>query len=445
MTLLKRFMDWVTASNKTSSSGFYYARPPLISAYVILTSIILGILGTATYAFFARSLSQQLNHRLITLVQAAAPTLDKILSEQRPNFLQSRSLLSLAADSEQSLEWFDINGNLVAKQGKYFLSLPLKKEPLNTNSKPVFQQKKEIRSVTIPVYSERPEENTLQLKGYIRASESLRQMNITLTHLRLGLWLGGGTALLFIGIGNIYLTHKAFEPTLKSFQQLKQFMAEASHELRNPLTKINFATEALLSHPEKIRRASDLRKLMMIQSSAEQMQRLLEDLLFLARTDSMPNSNDWEGSILTLSELLVPLAEHFQALARNQGIEFQTQLLDGLTIRGDASQLSRVFSNLLENALKYTETGGKISLYLEKSKQRAIVSIEDTGIGIAPEQVPFIFQRFWRAEQARRTQEEGLGLGLAIVDALIKQHKGKIIVNSKVNVGTCFKVYLPLV
>ncbi|MDJ0648907.1 MAG: HAMP domain-containing sensor histidine kinase [Xenococcaceae cyanobacterium MO_188.B19] len=388
-------------------------------------------------------MNQQLNHRLITLVQAAAPSLDRIKSEKRPNFDRDIPWLSFSSNSEQSLEWFDTNGQVVAKQGKYFPPLP---PPIkNPENKPIFQQKEQIRSVTIPIYADGVEKNTLQLKGYLRASESLREINRTLTHLQLGLWLGGSTALFLIGVSNIYLTHKAFEPTIKSFQQLKQFMAEASHELRNPLTKINFATETLLSHPEKIRRASDLRKLIMIQSSAEQMQRLLEDLLFLARTDSMPNSNEWEGSILTLSELLLPLVEHFQALARNQGIEFQTQLLDGLAIRGDASQLSRVFSNLLENAFKYTETGGKISLYLEKSKQRAIVSIEDTGIGIAPEQVPFIFQRFWRAEQARRTQEEGLGLGLAIVEALIKQHKGKIIVNSELNVGTCFKVYLPLV
>ena len=444
MTLLKQFMDWVTVSNKTSSSGFFYLRPPLLSAYVVVIGITMGVSGTALYVFFARSMNQQLNHRLITLAQAVAPTLDRVQSEKRSNFNQNISGISFTSNPEQSLEWFGTSGELLAKQGEDFPQSPLEKNSLN-NTQPIFQEKDQVRSVTIPVYTDGLEKDILQLKGYIRASESLEEINKTLAHLQIGLWLGGAICLFLIAISNIYITNQAFAPTLKTFQQLKQFMAEASHELRNPLTKINFATEALLSHPEKIRRASDLRKLMMIQSSAEQMQRLLEDLLFLARTDSMPNSNDWEGSILTLSELLVPLAEHFQALAKNRGIEFQAQLIDGLAIRGDASQLSRVFSNLLENAIKYTQTGGKISLYLEKSKQRAIVSIEDTGIGITPEQVPFVFQRFWRAEQARRTQEEGLGLGLAIVEALVKQHKGKIIVNSEVNVGTCFKVYLPLV
>ena len=443
MTLLKQFMDWVTASNKTSSSGFSYMRRRLLVAYLLIMGTILGVSGTALYVFFTRSMNQQLDQRLTTLVQAAAPSLDSVQLRGRQSLDRDIPWRALFSNPEHSLEWFDVNGNLLAREGESFPQLPLVRKSFNDSS-PVFQQADNIRSVTIAVYSDGIEKDTLQLKGYIRAAESLREIETTLAHLRLGLWLGGGTALFFIGISSIYLTHQAFKPTLKSFQQLKQFMAEASHELRNPLTKINFATEALLSHPEKIRRASDLRKLTMIQSSAEQMQRLLEDLLFLARTDSMPDSNNWEGSVLTLSELLIPLIEHFQALALKQGIEFHTKLLDGLAIKGDASQLSRAFSNLLENALKYTETGGKISVYLEQSMQGAVVSIEDTGIGIAPEQVPFIFQRFWRAEQARRSKQDGLGLGLAIVDALIKKHKGKIIVNSEVNVGTCFKVYLPL-
>ncbi len=443
MTLLKQFMGWVTASNKISSPGFFYLRRRLLLAYLLVMGTILGVSGTALYIFFTRSLNQQLDHRLLTLVQAAAPSLNKVKYEGRQSLDQELPWRALFSDREQSLEWFDVNGELLAREGGSFPRSPLVKKSLNEGS-PIFQRENKIRSVTISVYADGVKKDTLQLKGYIRANESLHKMNTTLTQLQVGLWLGGGTALFFIGLSSVYLTHQAFKPTLQSFQQLKQFMAEASHELRNPLTKINFATEALLSHPDKFRRAADLRKLTMIQSSAEQMQRLLEDLLFLARTDSMPSSNGWEGSILALSELLLPLVEHFQALASDKGIEFQTQLLEDLAIKGDPSQLSRAFSNLLENALKYTETGGKVSLYLEQSKQRVIVYIEDTGIGIATEQLPLIFQRFWRTERARRQQQEGLGLGLPIVQAIIKQHGGKISVNSELNVGTCFKVYLPL-
>ncbi|MDJ0532190.1 MAG: HAMP domain-containing sensor histidine kinase [Xenococcaceae cyanobacterium MO_207.B15] len=406
---------------------------------------ILGISGTALYVFFNTSLNQQLDHRLLTLAQAAVPSLDTVKFEGRQSLDRDIPWRALFYNREQSLEWFDVKGELLAREGDTFPRLPLVKKSLNESS-PVFEQENQIRSVTIAVYTSIEQKELLKLKGYIRASESVSRIDTTLNQLKLGLWLGGGTALFFISISSIYLTNQAFKPTLQSFQQLKQFMAEASHELRNPLTKINFATEALLSHPDKIRRVSDLRKLEMIKNSADQMKQLLEDLLFLARTDSMPSSNSsWDGSILALSELLLPLVDQFQALANHKGINFETQLLDGIAVKGDPSQLNRAFSNLLENALKYTETGGIISLNLEQSKGNAIVSVEDTGIGIDPEQLPFIFQRFWRAERVRREQREGLGLGLAIVQAIIQKHKGKITVKSEINVGTCFKIYLPLV
>jgi two-component sensor histidine kinase len=405
---------------------------------------ILGLSGTALYIFFTRSLSQHLDHRLLTLAQAAAPNLNTVKLQGRHSLDRELPWRDLFSNRDQSIEWFGVDGQILAREGHHFPRSPLVTKYLDQGS-PIFQQQDQIRSVTIAVYTDGAKKDILHLKGYIRTNESLSKKNTTLKKLQLGLWLGGSTALFFISISSVYLTNQAFKPTLQSFQQLKQFMAEASHELRNPLTKISFATESLLLHPDKFRRTSDLKKLTMIQSSTEQMKRLLEDLLFLARTDAMPDSDAWEGSIFTLSELLLTLVEYFQAIARDKKIEFEAQLLDGLAVKGDPSQLSRAFSNLLENALKYTETGGRVSLDLEQSKRSAIVSIKDNGIGIDADQLPFIFERFRRTQRARRSEEEGLGLGLAIVEAIIQQHGGKITVKSKVNVGTCFKVYLPLV
>lgn len=445
MTLWKQFTDWIMVYNKFSNQSFSYLRRRLLLAYLFVMATIIGLSGTALYIFFTRSLNQQLDHRLLTLVQAAAPSLGTVKSEGRQSLDRDLPWRALFSDRKQSLEWYSVNGELLAKEGADFPRAPIANKmssSLNEGA-PVFQQENKTRSVTIAIYTDAIHKDTLHLKGYIRASESLEPMEATLSQLRLGLWLGGGTAIFFISLSSIYLTNQALRPTLQSFQQLKQFTAEASHELRNPLTKINLATETLLSHQDKFRRASDLKKLTMIKNSAEQMKRLVEDLLFLARTDAMPSSNHLEGSVLTLSELLLPLIEYFQTVAYNKGIKFQTQLLEGLAVKGDASQLNRVFSNLIENAFKYTEAGGKVSLCLEKSKRLAIVSIEDTGIGIAAEQLPFIFQRFWRAQQVRG--KEGLGLGLPIVQAIVQKHGGKITVNSQVNIGTCFKVYLPSV
>ena len=99
---------------------------------------------------------------------------------------------------------------------------------------------------------------------------------------------------------------------------------------------------------------------------------------------------------------------------------------------------------MLDNAIKYTEAGGKVVLSLTKKRLCAVVLVEDTGVGIATEHLPFIFRRFWRADKARFRRTEGFGLGLAIASAIAQQHKGKITVSSKLGVGSCFEVYLPL-
>ena len=99
---------------------------------------------------------------------------------------------------------------------------------------------------------------------------------------------------------------------------------------------------------------------------------------------------------------------------------------------------------MLDNAIKYTETAGKVVLSLNKKRMCAVVLVEDTGVGIATEHLRFIFRRFWRADKARFRRTESFGLGLAIASAIAKQHKGKITVSSKLGVGSCFEVYLPL-
>lgn len=443
MTLPRYITKWLSIPDKLLAPSISYLQRRLILAYLLVMAGVLGISGTALYVFFARSLNQQLDHRLQTLVRAAAPSLNTVKSEGRQNLDRDLPWRDLFFQRKQSLEWFDVNGKIIAKEGTAFMRSPSIDRMLLEldNSAPIYQQEDEIRSVTIAVYTD-AEQNTLQLKGYIRASESIETIEATLKQLQLGLWLGGGTAIFFIGLSSIYLTHQALKPTLKSFRQLKQFAADASHELGGPLTKISFATEILLSSPEQLSKPSAKNKVETIKRGADQMKHLLEDLLFLARTDAASPLVEPEKSCVFLEELLHQLAEHFNTVAQNQEIEFQTNLHPDLVIKGDDSQLNRLFSNLLSNAFKYTTQGGRVVLSSYKSHNNAVISIEDTGIGINAQYLPYVFQRFWRAE--RVSKQKGLGLGLAIAQTIARQHKGKITVESEVNVGTSFRVYLPL-
>jgi signal transduction histidine kinase len=254
--------------------------------------------------------------------------------------------------------------------------------------------------------------------------------------------LGSVFALSITAIGGLWLTQQSLKPIEQSFQQLKQFTADASHELRSPLTAIKTSVEVMRSHPERIHPA-DVKKLGAIASATNQMTHLVEDLLLLARTDaaSAAPAQDWRA--IPLDEVLEDLVELLEPKAVAKAIELQSNLQPNVSVMGDAAQLSRLFSNLLENAIAYTPARGTIALSMHRSDRFVIVSVEDTGIGIAPEQLPLIFHRFWRADKARVQREGGLGLGLAIAQAIAQRHRGEITVTSQFGVGSCFKVRLP--
>ncbi len=438
----------ITSSHKIPSQRFQVLgwRRRLLLAYLTAMAVIFGISAAALYVFFSRSLNQQLDNQLLTLVQAAVPSLDTIKTQGRQSLSRDLPWRNLFFRREQSLEWYSADGDLLAKEGTVFPQFPLVKNVSPSGfsqGSPVFQQADRVRSVTISVYAEELENKTLRLKGYIRASQSTEQLQVTLNQLRLGLGLGGITALILISLSGAYLTQQALKPMKQSFQRLQQFTADVSHELRNPLSRIGMATELMLSHRGQMQ-PSDVKKLEMIDSAAAQMKRLVEDLRFLSRTDAA-STTALEGSTVSLDELLRALAEQFEPQAQLKGITFQKKLPSGLSVKGDATQLSRLFSNLLENALKYTEAGGSVTLSLEKSKQSAVICVKDTGIGIATEYLPFVFQRFWRSERARSQQQEGLGLGLAIAQAIARRHGGEITLSSQLELGSCFQVHLPLV
>lgn len=444
MTLLKLFTVWVTASNRTPKQQMFdFLGLRLLLSYLTVMAAILGTFGAVVYVFFTRSLDQQLNQQLITLAQAAVPSLEAVENEGVQSLNQELPWRELF-QRNQSLEWFNADGNLLARKGTIFSTLPLNK------ASQVIQQQGQIRTLTIAVYANSPNQSiadalkTLQLKGYIRASEGTKEAEAMVKKLGLGLALGGIMALVFSDLGGMWLTQQALKPIKQNFQRLKQFTADASHELRSPLTAINSAIEVMQSHPERIH-PRDTKKLVAIASATNQLIRLAEDLLFLARSDAAVTPLPLRQTSLPLDEVLQDLVDLLEPQARVKEITFTSRFLAGISVNGDAAQLTRLFSNLLENALKYTAAGGSVVLSMARSNRFAVVLVEDTGVGIAPEDLPFIFQRFWRTDQARSRQLEGSGLGLAIAQAIAQQHGGKITVSSQVGIGSCFRVHLPMV
>lgn len=421
---------------------FQGLRWRLLLSQLMVMAAILGVFGTGVYVFLSRNLYRQLDKKLLTLAQSAAPYLAQVKTQgsQHLDRVEEVPWRDIFNRDKQSLEWFDAKGNLLASKGKLELNVSPKigAETLKRKHKPY-----QIRTFTISVFKDSSKPNQPYLEGYIRASQSAEDVETVQRQLLLGFGMGGVMTLGLVAIGGLWLTENAIEPIERSFSQLKQFTADASHELRGPLSVIQASVEVMRNHPERIH-PKDAKKLAAIASATSQMSHLAQDLLFLARADTDTSATVRGWKVISLDEVLQNLVELFEPLAQDKQIALQYQAVAIVSVMGDEAQLNRLISNLLENALQYTPTGGEVILTLAKQTRFAIVTVEDTGIGIDREQLPYVFDRFWRADQARTRREGGTGLGLAIAQAIAQRHGGKITVSSQVEVGSCFQVRLPL-
>ncbi|MER3493642.1 MAG: two-component sensor histidine kinase [Mastigocladus sp. ERB_26_2] len=408
---------------------FEKIRRRLLLSYLIVLSLILGGFAIAVRIVFTHSLHKQQAEKLAALAQVAAANaeFDNGRIKIENDLFQDKLF-----ENHQGLNWFDTKGNLIEKQGRDILSLPVhvkEGEQINTVGK------NRIQSVTLPIISS----DDKQFIGYVRASQSLEEFDETLNKLDLG--LGGGivVALIISSVGGVWLTRQAMQPIEESFERLKQFTADASHELRSPLMAIKSNAGVALKYPEGMRE-TDAEKFQAISSATNQMTRLTEDLLFLARYDNIPNRSK---ETVNLSLILNDLVQLYQPQAIAKEINLKSQLTEKLYLLGDTNQITRLFTNLIQNAIHYTPSEGIVEITANRSATDIVVNVQDTGIGIAPKDLENIFERFWRADKSRSYNSGGSGLGLAIAQAIAQNHDGLITVTSQLGIGSCFTVRLP--
>ncbi len=226
----------------------------------------------------------------------------------------------------------------------------------------------------------------------------------------------------------------------RAFQRQKQFTSDASHELRAPLAVIEAESSLAL---QKERPPTDYRQsLETISQESKQMSSLIEQLLTLARADA--GKEQWNFTEVNLGTLITNLSADVEVLCQDKGLSCQLGQTQDLVIKGDEARLRELFMNLLDNAIRYTPAPGTVSISLRREGQMAIVAITDTGVGIPAEDIPFIFERFYRVDKSRSRVEGGTGLGLAICRYIAEAHGGKIEVESQVGAGSTFSVWLPL-
>ena len=224
-----------------------------------------------------------------------------------------------------------------------------------------------------------------------------------------------------------------------AFAAQRQFVADASHELRNPLAIIRTNVDVALADPRAD--PEDLRHtIAVVKRASDRMARLVDDLLALARRQEPT----LEHEPVDLGAAVAEASDDFVVPAAARNIVLDRAIAPGVMVTGDRDALKRAVANLLENAVRLGPEGSRVRLATGSEGDRAWVAVADEGPGIAPEDQPHVFDRFWRADKARSRADGGTGLGLAIVRQIAESHGGQVRLQSKVGVGSSFVIWLPV-
>jgi len=229
----------------------------------------------------------------------------------------------------------------------------------------------------------------------------------------------------------------------RELERLKdEFVATVSHELRTPLTSMRGFLEMLRDGESGPLTEEQERFLAIIQRSTERLQRLVGDLLFVARLDA--RGLELELARVQLDEVVAECVESNGAAARLRTIDLRHETRGHVEVRADAERISQLTGNLISNALKFTAEGGSVTARTFSEGGLAVLEVEDTGVGIPEEEQERVFERFFRSTTATRQAIPGTGLGLVIARAIAEAHGGRITVRSRPGNGSCFRVELPL-
>jgi heavy metal sensor kinase len=235
--------------------------------------------------------------------------------------------------------------------------------------------------------------------------------------------------------------NRMIERLEESFTQINRFSADASHELRTPLTVLQGELESVAQSSHKL--PPEVRDT--IGSALEETQRLakiVENLLAISRLEAGEGRKNIEH--LDFAELARSTADQMRLLAEEKHISLACDRTNPVEVEADPARLKQIVVNLLDNAIKYTPKGGKVSISVSEQNNHAVLDVTDSGIGISATDLPHIFDRFYRADKARSRQTDGTGLGLSIVRSICTAHGGHVRVESSEGKGTVFHVEIPL-
>ena len=244
---------------------------------------------------------------------------------------------------------------------------------------------------------------------------------------------------------NIFFSWWAFKPVERAWRQQTQFVADASHELKTPLTVI-LANMAILRADPEATVNEQSQWVESTQTEAERMQSLVNDMLEMARPENAAAAAvGGEFETLDLTDIAEAEVLQFESVAFDKGVTIESNIQPDIYVDGNPARLQRLVSTLIDNACKYADDGGIVDVELEAlDRIEAVLRVHNTGPEISEEDLPYVFDRFYRADKARTSGKGGFGLGLAIARGIAREHAGDITVDSSAGEGTTFTVVLPM-
>lgn len=385
-------------------------------AYIIPT--VLGIF------FFYGTLTAALDQELRTLASSMGHAID--LSSGQPRFRDwARIVQTEPARALYAIQLFSLDGKLLESYGiKGSRRLSPKVKELNDNGQ-------QVRVLVSDLTYDGRVIGYLQLEVSTRDRDNSTKSFIW-TMLTIAPFVVAG-----LGFCSFYVSDKATVPIRRAVISLRQFLADAGHELNTPLSVVSAYTETLQRKLEK--EGLHYVEPDIITNAAERMQKIIDDLSLIAEVEILEKK---ESALVELSEIVRQQATEFSIKFKEKNLQFSSETASDCLVTGNAETLHILVSNLLSNALRYTNDG-TVSIRLYKDGAGVKICVEDTGIGIAEDVREEIFERFYRVDTSRSRTSGGSGLGLAIVKAITEAHRGTIEVISVLGKGSKFIVTLP--
>jgi len=446
---------------------FTLTRGRLAGLYTGIIGLILAGCGLAFYLMMAQAHWQALHRELESVAGTLHDSLEPVLKEPgriEPDVRQILPGLCLSAqDCPEQMETVDRHILGTVQQDSYYARLLNRSgdqvavvgvQPQGSTGKlgTELWQTLQIpsRDALRPVFDHRYHQISLPLKtqdqlpwGYLQVGRSLEGLDDHLATMRLLMLAGFPVALLLVYGASWWLAGLAMLPVYQSYQQIQQFTADAAHELRTPLAAAQATVESTLEL-EELPESEARDTLQTLERQVGRLSQIVRDLLLLSRMDLQRLPLKRQPCCFNM--LIYDLADEFEALAVAAQVQLipEIQVDQPLIVEGDEEQLYRATANLITNAIQYTPPDGQVRILLNQEDNQAILQVQDTGVGIAPEEQAYIFDRFYRASSDRSRKTGGSGLGLSIAQATVKAHGGKLQVQSQLGKGSTFTIRLPL-